>query len=134
MSENILIFIISAVASSAMTIIIVSVKFGQISEKIKILDNLDSEINQLENSILEITAKLDLISQSSQHDFNVISERVTNLKNNVKSKIQDIKYTQNELISYIQKELHPQRGFIPRSRSKETISEFDEDSWTQLHD
>ena len=134
MSENILIFIISAVASSAMTIIIVSVKFGQISEKIKILDNLDSEINQLENSILEMTAKLDLISQSSNHDVSVINERVTNLKNNVKSKIQDIKYTQNELISYIQKELHPQRGFIPRSRSKDTISEFDEDSWTQLHD
>ncbi len=134
MSEDILTFIISGVISAISTIAIISFKFGGISEKIKNLDNLDSEINKLENSILELTAKLEISNQSCEHDFQVINDRVTNLKNNVRSKIQDLRYSHNELINYIQKELNPARGFITRNRSKETISEFDEDSWTQIHD
>jgi len=134
MNETLLTFLISAIASALSTIAIISFKFGGISEKIKILDNLDSEINQLENSILELTAKLEISNQSCEHDFQVVNDRISNLKNNVRSKIQDLRYSHNELINYIQKEFHPSRGFIPRNRSKETIPEFDEDSWTQIHD
>jgi len=150
MSENITIFILTGIATILINTAIFAFKMGGVKSAIKdeiiteingnvklkidrIYKTLD-QLNNLENSILELTAKLDLIIQKNDYDVTQVNERVTNLKNNVRSKIQDIKFSQNELINYLQKTLHQERPFIPRNRSTETISEFDEDSWTQIHD
>lgn len=127
MSENILTFIISWIISIFFSSIVFVWKVAEV--KASVIKEIDHELNQLENSIIEINAKMELSNQQYTNDMTAINIRVTNLKNNIKSKIQDLKHIDNELINYIEKEFNPSHKFIIRNRDN---SDDLDDSWTQL--
>lgn len=143
MSENFIIFLIGGICTVFINVAVFSFKLGSFKESIKNqiaeelfpkldkLERIDEAINKLENSIIELTAKLEMNQANSDHQIQTVNERISNLKLNAQSKFVRLRATVNELINFINKYLSENERRIFIERSRETIPPTVEE-WTKI--
>lgn len=140
MSENFIIFLIGGICTVFINVAVFSFKLGSFKESIKNqiaeelfpkLERIDEAINKLENSIIELTAKLEINEQNCDHQIQTVNERISNLKLNAQSKFVRLRNTVNELINFINKYLSENERRIFIERSRETIPPTAEE-WTKI--
>lgn len=140
MSENFIIFLIGGICTFFINVAVFSFKLGSFKESIKNqiaeelfpkLERIDEAINKLENSIIELTAKLEMNQANSDHQIQTVNERISNLKLNAQSKFVRLRATVNELINFINKYLSENERRIFIERSRETMPPTVEE-WTKI--